>query len=107
MFETRRNIILTNTIGIIIVFAFKVAVKFNLFERARATIKIKIINEISVSGKYITFRLSQKLLSKLQVTVKKLIKIKPTIFFKILPPKYSEISIISNPGNLLSNLKIK
>ena len=68
-------------------------------------IKGKMINKIFVIGKNAIRRPSQNSLNKLALlTMKYVIKMQPTIFLKTVPPRYSEISIISKEAKFLSNL---
>ena len=54
------------------------------------------------------FKLSQKFLSKmLELTKKYRIKIMPTMFLKTFPPKYSDISMMSEPAKILISINTK
>ena len=54
------------------------------------------------------FKLSQKLLSNiLELTRKYKIKMIPTMFLNTFPPRYSEMSIMSEPAKFFINLTIR
>ena len=51
------------------------------------------------------FRLSQKFLSKmLELMRKNVIKMMPIMFLNTFPPKYSEMSMMSEPAKFFINL---
>ena len=103
-----KNIILASTIGKINKFVFSVALKSNLFAVHKAIINNKIIKVISVIGKYIIFKLSQKFLSNMLELIRKYnINIIPMMLRKTFPPAISEMSIISNPGKFFNNLNTR
>ena len=67
-----------------------------------------IMYETFVIGKKAICKPSQKSFKRLELLITRyIIKIHPIMFLKILPPRYSEISIISCEPKFLSNLYIR
>lgn len=76
-----------------------------ILEHKRESTKNKTTNKIGDLGKYIVFSKYEKLAIEKQIEqIRKRINIIPIINLKVLPPKYSEMSIISEEEKFLKSM---
>jgi len=89
----------TRIIGIVIKVTLDIALNPNKFITAAIATNIKITISLSIFGKYISTKLSEKvLITKPEIVIKYTHTVILNIFFRSFPPVNSQISIISLPG---------
>lgn len=99
---------LTSIIGSVISVTLEIDLNPNKFITAVIVIKMSITNSIWISGKYISTKLSAKILIIKADTVRKYMQQAiPKVFFRKPPPAYSQISIKSLPWKKVKYLRSK